>query len=114
MSTDPLSEKKSGNTYVPRDEAFSEVKQLTFSANTVYSGLHALVPSLRTVLVDSSLGFPYFTAIDKLFDEGIRIPPVDPENQGILKTVLPRLFKTITDIDDALQFEVPETMHSNN
>lgn len=108
--TDPLSEKKSGSMYVPRDEAFSEVKQLTFSAKTVFSGLHALRPSLQTVLVDSSLGFPYFTAIDKLFDEGIKIPPQDSENQGILRTVLPRLYKAISDVDDALQFEIPETM----
>ncbi|PKI61088.1 hypothetical protein CRG98_018533 [Punica granatum] len=45
--TDPESESKSLNIYVPRDEAFSEVKNLTFSAKTVYSVLHALVPSLE-------------------------------------------------------------------
>ncbi|XP_062083950.1 linoleate 13S-lipoxygenase 2-1, chloroplastic-like [Humulus lupulus] len=105
---DPLSEERSGNVYVPRDEAFSEIKQLTFSAKTVYSGLHALVPSLQTVLLDPSLGFPYFKAIDSLFDDGLKLPPT--EDQGLLKNLLPRLVKTVSDANDALQFEIPETL----
>ncbi|GMN26503.1 hypothetical protein TIFTF001_001320 [Ficus carica] len=105
--TDPLSEKRSGSVYVPRDEAFSEVKQSTFQAKTLSSGLQALVPLLQTVLVDRKLGFPYFTAIDSLFDEGIQLPP---KGQGLLKNVLPRLIKAVSDADDFLQFEIPETM----
>ncbi|EXB48405.1 Linoleate 13S-lipoxygenase 2-1 [Morus notabilis] len=105
--TDPLSEARSGSVYVPRDEAFSEVKQLTFQAKTVYSGLHALVPSLQTAFVNRKLGFPYFTAIDTLFDQGLKMPSDGP---GILKNVLPRLIKAASDADDILQFEVPETM----
>lgn len=98
--------------YVPRDETFSQIKQLTFQAKTLYSGLHALVPSLQTALVDSTLGFPYFRAIDSLFDDGLKLPPT--EDQGLLKNILPRLVKTLTDADDALQFEIPETMDSKN
>ncbi|CAB4298450.1 unnamed protein product [Prunus armeniaca] len=67
---DPLSEKRSSSVYVPRDEAFAEVKQLTFSAKTLKSVLHALLPSLETALLNPELGFPYFTAIDSLFNEG--------------------------------------------
>lgn len=77
---------------------------MTFLAKTVYSGLHALVPSLQTVLLDSSLGFPYFKAIDSLFDDGLKLPPTT-EDQGLLKSILPRLVKTVSDAIDALQFE---------
>ncbi|KAM6578937.1 hypothetical protein CsatB_030774 [Cannabis sativa] len=107
--TDPASEQNSASVYVPRDEAFSEIKQITFSANTVYSGLHALVPSLQTALLNPSLGFPYFRAIDSLFDDGLKLPPTKIE-QGILRNVLPRLIKTVKDANDALQFEIPDTL----
>ncbi|KAL5566565.1 hypothetical protein UlMin_029729 [Ulmus minor] len=106
--TDPLSEKKSTSVYVPRDEAFSEVKQLTFQGKTVYSGLHALVPSLETALIDSKLGFPFFKAIDSLFDDGFEIPPL--QNQNVIRTLLPRLIRTISDATDVLRFEPPETI----
>ncbi|KAJ8759604.1 hypothetical protein K2173_008784 [Erythroxylum novogranatense] len=106
---DPNSETRSGDFYVPRDEEFSEVKQLTFSAKTVYSVLHALVPSLGTAFVDPELGFPHFTSIDSLFDEGIYFPPL--KQQGFWRTLLPRLFKSIADTaDDVLRFEPPQTM----
>ncbi|KAK6272741.1 hypothetical protein POUND7_009824 [Theobroma cacao] len=109
--SDPLSEKKGNLFYVPRDETFSEVKQLTFSAKTVYSVFHAVIPSLQTAIVDSDLGFPYFTAIDQLFNEGIDLPPQD--NQGLWRTLLPRLLKAISDgSDNVLRFETPETMES--
>ncbi|OMO83254.1 Lipoxygenase [Corchorus olitorius] len=106
--SDPQSEKKSNIFYVPRDEAFSEVKQLTFSAKTLYSVFHAVVPSLQTAIVDSELGFPYFTAIDQLFNEGIDLPP--QENQGFFRSLLPRLIKAISDSDNVLRFETPDTM----
>ncbi|CAL5437836.1 unnamed protein product [Camellia sinensis] len=104
--TDPLSESRSSTVYVPRDEKFSEVKQLTFSAKTVYSVLHALVPSLQTAIVDTDLGFPYFTAIDSLFNEGVNLPPL--QNKGFLTDLLPRLVKFISDTEEAiLRFETP-------
>ncbi|KAB1210361.1 Linoleate 13S-lipoxygenase 2-1, chloroplastic [Morella rubra] len=105
---DPLSEERSSSVYVPRDESFSEIKQLTFSAKAVYSVLHALVPSLETAIIDTDLGFPYFTAIDSLFDEGVTLPPLKQEK---LKNILPRLLKAITDTgENILRFETPETM----
>ncbi|XP_040991053.1 linoleate 13S-lipoxygenase 2-1, chloroplastic-like isoform X3 [Juglans microcarpa x Juglans regia] len=112
---DPLSEKTSSNVYVPRDECFSEVKQLTFSAKAVYSVLHALVPSLEIAIVDSDLGFPYFTAIDSLFNEGVNLPPPNKaQNKGLLSrlaSILPRLVKAISATQDGvLRFETPETM----
>ncbi|KAA8549574.1 hypothetical protein F0562_001408 [Nyssa sinensis] len=105
---DPLSETRGGLTfYVPRDEAFSEVKELTFAGNALYSVLHAVVPSLETALVDSNLGFPYFTAIDSLFNEGVNLPPLN--KNGFLRDLLPRIVKFVNDTkQDILRFETPE------
>lgn len=110
MHTDPLSESRSSSIYVPRDEAFSEVKNATFSGNTVYSVLHAVVPALKSILVDADRGFPHFPAIDDLFNVGVEIPT---EQKGILSGLIPRLIKSITDIGkDAILFETPEMIDS--
>jgi lipoxygenase len=109
-----LSEKRSsGSTYVPRDESFSEEKRLTFSAKTIYSVLHALLPSLETAIFDSELGFPNFTAIDSLFNEGVNLPPFENRKKGFLSTLLPRLVKAIANTgEDVLRFETTDTMDS--
>nr|AAZ57444.1 lipoxygenase LOX1 [Populus deltoides] len=107
--SDPLTETRSSSFYVPRDEEFSEIKMGTFSARTLKSVLHALVPSLSTAIVDSDLGFPFFSSIDALFNEGINLPPL--KKQGFWKDLLPNLFRAITDgTKDILKFETPETM----
>ncbi|KAK1390775.1 Linoleate 13S-lipoxygenase 2-1, chloroplastic [Heracleum sosnowskyi] len=103
---DPLSETRGSSVYVPRDEEFSEVKSLTFSAKTVYSVIHAVIPSLENVAIDADLGFPYFTAIDTLFNEGIDLHEVP---KATLTNVLPRLLKTVTDHGkNLILFETPE------
>ena len=112
LYVDPLSEERSSSVYVPRDECFAEVKQLTFSAKTVYSVIHAVVPSLETAIIDVDLGFPYFTAIDSLFNEGINLPPLQNQKKGFFSSLLPRLIKAINDSDDFLRFETPATMES--
>ncbi|PKA62901.1 Linoleate 13S-lipoxygenase 2-1, chloroplastic [Apostasia shenzhenica] len=111
IGTDPLSEKRGGSFYIPRDEAFSEVKNQQFSTKTLRSVLHALVPSINSALVDKRLGFPYFTAIDSLFNEGISLPS---ESVGsFFRSFIPRLIKVISEVDDVLlRFEIPEMMDS--
>ena len=100
--------------YVPRDEAFSDVKNLTFSAKTVYSVLHAVVPSLETAIVDANLGFPYFTRIDSLFNEGVHLPKLK-NNSGFLRNLLPTIIKFFNDAQrDLLQFETPAMYESKN
>ena len=112
VNADPLSESRSSDIYVPRDEAFSELKEATFGINTVKSLLHALVPSIETALVDKTLGFPYFTAIDTLFNEGIELPK-DTEKPWYLQTLLPRTVKAATETkNDLLRFEAPEMFDS--
>lgn len=110
-NADPLSEKRNKRFYVPRDECFSEIKEITFQAKTLHSVLHALAPSLGTVMKDQELGFPYFTAIDSLFHEGLHLPPIGEE--GFLRTMLPRIVKNISSTgSDMLRFEPPETINS--
>lgn len=111
-NADPLSEKRRSSVYVPRDEAFSEVKQLTFSAKTLKSVLHALLPQIEMSLLDPKLGFPYFTAIDSLFNEGVTLPK--PEKSRFFQSIIPRLVKAVSDgQDDLLLFETPEIIDSN-
>lgn len=97
--------------YVPRDESFSEVKQLTFSRNTLYSALHAVIPAVEMILKDTSLGFPLFTDIDQLFDQGVKVPLLDKHE--FLKDALPRIVRAISNTaDSVLQFETPSLLLS--
>ncbi|XP_076913447.1 lipoxygenase 2, chloroplastic-like [Bidens hawaiensis] len=107
-SKDPLTETRTLTPfYVPADEDFSEIKTATFGARTLYSVLHGVVPILESVVTDKTEGFPLFTSIDKLYNEGVNVPP--PDN-GII-SVLPRLIKGATDATNAvIKFETPETI----
>ncbi|RLN03699.1 putative lipoxygenase 8, chloroplastic [Panicum miliaceum] len=108
MSTkDPKTETRSGDNYVPRDEAFSEEKQLQFSVKTLQSVLHAAVPAVQSTLIDPDLGFPSFFVIDKLFEDGVKLP--EPEQLGFLRGVVPRLLQKLRDGpgDQVLLFDRP-------
>ncbi|XP_074275409.1 linoleate 13S-lipoxygenase 2-1, chloroplastic-like [Silene latifolia] len=108
---DPRSEKRSGSVYVPRDEQFSDVKGATFSVKTVYSALHAVVPSLESAIVDPELGFPHFTAVDSLYNQGVNVPALKKHD---LTSILPRLVKGIHDIEEhILLFEPPAIFDRN-
>ncbi|KAL5169275.1 Linoleate 13S-lipoxygenase 2-1, chloroplastic [Glycine soja] len=107
---DPLSEKRSRNFYVPRDECFSEVKQLTFSTKTLHSVLLILLPTLGKIIKEKELAFSYFHDIDSLFSHGLDLPPEETE-KGFLGKIMPRLVKSISgDRTHVLRFETPETM----
>ncbi|TQD85090.1 hypothetical protein C1H46_029374 [Malus baccata] len=113
---DHLSEQRSNSVYVPRDEAFSEVKQKTFSQKAVKSVLHAVFPSIEQAvlyrdlgysLLDPNLSFSYFTDIDSLFNEGVTL--AKPKTGRFFQTIMQWLVKTITGgKDDLLLFETPE------
>ncbi|KAJ9555750.1 hypothetical protein OSB04_010364 [Centaurea solstitialis] len=107
-SKDPLTESRTSLPfYVPADEDFSEIKEVTFGARTLYSVLHAVLPTLDATLTDKEKGFPLFTAIDLLFNEGINVPPPDKT----LLSVLPGLIKGATDtVNTVIRFETPETI----
>ncbi|CAN1359032.1 Linoleate 13S-lipoxygenase 2-1, chloroplastic [Linum perenne] len=108
----PESESRGLYFYVPRDEEFSEIKTAQFGAKTLYSVLHALVPTLETILIDKDLGFPHFTAINEMFDQGLNLPPY---SQATLTSLLPTLIRNSAEAsNDVLQFEVPPTMDRNS
>ncbi|GAB4835166.1 hypothetical protein Ancab_000075 [Ancistrocladus abbreviatus] len=107
---DPSSETRSSNFYVPRDEEFADVKEITFSINVLSDALHALIPAVEAAIVDKNRGFPNFTAIDALFNEGIDLPPF--ENQKNMRKIFPGLLKDVTDAGkDVLLFETPELIN---
>lgn len=96
--------------YVPRDEDFSEIKQVTFGATTLYSVLHGIVPTLESVLTDTNKGFSLFKEIESLYENGVDI---EPSNNGSLLSALPRLVKAITGTaKTVLQFETPRVKDS--
>ena len=109
---DTYSEKRSSKpVYVPRDEAFSEIKQLTFSAKTMYAVMHAVVPSLGNAINDANLGFALFTSIDALYHDGIKLPAFK-QKEGLLQATFPRIINAVGSGGDVLRFVPPETMNS--
>ncbi|KAG6632553.1 linoleate 13S-lipoxygenase 2-1, chloroplastic-like [Carya illinoinensis] len=135
---DPLSEKISstGTIYVPRDESFSEVRQLTFSKKTISSALPGFLSNLGNLVSDRDPEFTHFTAIDslfvssatpndalsnikylsrKLFNGGENLPtPEIAETKGWkswIKSAVSRIGRVISETqDDLLWFATPETM----
>ncbi|KAK4855462.1 hypothetical protein QYF36_007672 [Acer negundo] len=105
----PKSETRGNLTfYVPRDESFSGIKTATFGAKALYALLHSLIPTLTSSIVDPDRGFPYFTEIDKLFNEGVNLPQKDKKS---LINVIPRLVKGVKDTaENILKFETPDAM----
>lgn len=96
---------------MPRDEDFSEVKQLQFYTTTLTSLLHAVVPSAQSAIIDTELGFPSFDAISALYNEGFKMPKV--EEIGFLKTLIARIFDGTQNVSDqVLRFEVPDMLES--
>lgn len=99
---------------MPRDEAFADIKSGQFSASSLYSGLHALVPFLEAILIDKDLGFSSLSDIDKVFNEGIELPP-ELKDQPLWQKILPILFKTVSNTGkEVFRFDTPETVDSKN
>jgi lipoxygenase len=113
-ATDPKTETRSSDNYVPRDEAFSEVKNLQFSVTTLRSVLHAAVPAVQSTLTDPNRGFPSFFVIDKLFEDGVELPKA--EQLGFLHSVVPRLLQILRDGpgDHVLLFDTPANVQSTH
>lgn len=110
---DRLSEKRCRKFYVPRDECFSEVKELTFSTKTLHSVLLILLPTLGKIIQEKELPFSHFHDIDSLFSIGLDLPPENETEKGLLGTIMPRLVKSISgDRTNVLRFETPDAMSS--
>ncbi|KAK9157038.1 hypothetical protein Scep_003612 [Stephania cephalantha] len=101
--TDKKTEKKSSASYyVPRDEQFSATKSNEFQLNNLRQAVHAVIPTIVSI-TNPKMGFPFFTAIDSLYNQGLIIP-----SNGLLSTYLPRVVKFISFGKELLQYETPE------
>ncbi|KAG4958874.1 hypothetical protein JHK87_035507 [Glycine soja] len=107
---DPLSERKCLNIFVPRDEAFAEIKQLQFTTTTISLGLSAILASLDTIFIDQNLGFASFQDIDMLYKEGYHLPHPEPKWLTFLQKVIPSFIKVATDNKKTLHFDTPEAV----
>lgn len=112
QNADPKTESRSGTNYVPRDEVFSEQKTAQFSVTTVQSVLSAAVPAVQSTLIDPNMGFPSFFVIDKLFEDGVKLPQAD--QLDFLRGVVPRLLQLLRDspADQVLKFDMPANVNS--
>ncbi|MCD7466629.1 hypothetical protein HAX54_003476 [Datura stramonium] len=108
---DPLSESKGKFVYIPRDEAFSEVKNSTFNTNTFSAVLNAVVPGLESIITDPNLGFPHFPAIDSLYE--VDVSPLEPlENKrNVLLDPIRGLIRAISNTrNEIFRFQTPELL----
>ncbi|KAJ0735703.1 putative linoleate 13S-lipoxygenase [Helianthus annuus] len=110
-TSDPLSELRSTEVYVPRDEAFSEVEKGSFNLKTVFLALATATASLKNREDDKQ--FSDFTNIEFLFKIGVELPNLN--DNGRLQEMLPRLFKYSENTQkNILRFETPATIKSNH
>ncbi|XLR28844.1 linoleate 13S-lipoxygenase 2-1, chloroplastic isoform X1 [Arachis hypogaea] len=105
---DPLSEKRSGSFYVPRDEEFGERKQKQFTETIVSSGVSAVLKSLDAIFTNLNIGFPSFEDIDSLYKEGYELPPLHATALNIIQNAIPTFFKPANHRDNLLNFDAPQ------
>ncbi|CAJ2668648.1 unnamed protein product [Trifolium pratense] len=111
-NTDPSYETRdSSSFYVPRDEAFAEIKEIQFDTTTASSGVKTILESLDTILTDIDLGFVSFEDIDTLYKEGFQLPSsLDSNKLTLLQKVIPKLIKATNDSQNFLRFDTPEAL----
>ncbi|XP_051197667.1 lipoxygenase 2.3, chloroplastic [Lolium perenne] len=104
---DPKTEKRSSPVYVPRDEQFSDVKGDDFSAATMQSLLHSILPTIAPLL-NNSKSFSDFPDIDALYRDGM---PLRVDGANSFNNVISRVVRKIKDTTEhVLRFEVPKML----
>ncbi|XP_076894829.1 lipoxygenase 2, chloroplastic-like [Bidens hawaiensis] len=105
---DPMAESRPPHTpfYVPCDEDFSEIKDLQFGATFLFNVLHELIPALDAKYTDKDKGFPLFTDIDLLYNQGVDVPTADND----IAARFPKLVKAVDAAHAVIQFPTPETI----
>ncbi|TVU08175.1 hypothetical protein EJB05_41566 [Eragrostis curvula] len=121
-TTDPASESRTKDPqdiYVPRDEAFSERKQLAFDTKKTLAGLHALIGGKKNEH-HKELSFPSLAAIDSIYEDGFMNMPPPKEGGGVMdfafKVIRTELVNLLRgdlaamkdEIDKIFKFETPE------
>ncbi|KAK8930768.1 putative lipoxygenase 6 [Platanthera zijinensis] len=90
--------------YVPRDEAFEELKQDAFSAGRLKAVLHNLIPSLIASISAENFDFEGFHDIDNLYKEGLLLKL---GLQGHLLHKLPLVKKIQESSHGLLRYDTP-------
>ncbi|KAG9458456.1 hypothetical protein H6P81_002964 [Aristolochia fimbriata] len=91
--------------YVPRDEAFEESKQTTFSMGRLKAVLHNLIPSLMASISAENHNFKCFSDIDCLYKEGLLLKLGFHEK----KLPLPKLVTRIQESSESLlRYDTPK------
>ncbi|XVE92190.1 hypothetical protein REPUB_Repub01dG0075800 [Reevesia pubescens] len=107
---DPLCEsriEKPHPVYVPRDEAFEEIKQDTFSAGRLKALLHNLVPSIAATLSSSDIPFKCFSDIDKLYNDGFILKDDEQRELGD-NLFIGNMMKQVLNVGQKLlKYEIP-------
>ncbi|CAK7339257.1 unnamed protein product [Dovyalis caffra] len=106
---DPASESSTTGDfiYVPRDEEFSDLKEKSFKERTDLHTLRSLLTGLQAGLSNEA-DFPFFTAIDKLYNEGVNLPSTLPSKiSGSLPDFIKKLLESAKYL---LRFDPPELM----
>ena len=99
--------------YVPRDEAFEEVKQATFSSGALRALLHNLIPALKAALSSSDRQFECFSDIDQLYKVGILLQHDEPK--ATTKLLLPSILSSIMNVGERfLKYEIPSIISSES
>ncbi|CAL5418779.1 unnamed protein product [Camellia sinensis] len=107
---DPNSEsriEKPHPVYVPRDEAFEEIKQNTFTAGRLKALLHNLLPLIASTLSSSDIPFNCFSDIDKLYNDGIVLKD-DDQKEVNEKQFLGKLMERVLTAGQKLKYDIPD------
>lgn len=107
-----MSEKKSATVYVPRDEAFADIKQTQFLATTASSGLSAITRAINSIATNQTLAFSSIDDIDMLFKNGFTIPQLENTDSGLLQRIIPKIVQVVSNSQQVLRFDTPETFKS--
>ena len=111
---DPLCEsriEKPHPVYVPRDEAFGEIKQDSFSAGMLKALLHNLVPSIAATLASSNIPFTCFSDIDKLYNDGFILK--DEQRKLGDNLLIVHMMKHVLSVGQKLlKYEIPAVIRS--
>ncbi|XP_010261840.1 PREDICTED: linoleate 13S-lipoxygenase 3-1, chloroplastic-like [Nelumbo nucifera] len=94
--------------YVPRDEAFEESKQKTFSVGRLKAVLHNLIPSLFASLsADDNHDFKDFCDVDSLYKEGLLLK-LGLQDELMKKLPLPNIVSKLQESSQSLlRYDTP-------
>lgn len=113
--TDPSSEyrvEKPHPVYVPRDETFEEMKEISFSTGRVKALLHNLIPALAATLSRRDSQFECFSDIDRLYKEGFMVK--NEEESFMDRLIIPTALKSfMTTGNRLLKYDIPSIISSN-